>query len=272
MEEVRFLQNDENELYVQSRELCKLAFPLDDAFFDYFFQKRTFLENTLCKITDGKVVSTLQAIPVRGTAFGREIKTILVSCVCTHPDFRGKGIMRELFSYLHQSIDADAFVLQPAENMFPFYEKLGYEPLGERFTVKRKNTSAEGKRQIPPSREWMYKVYNDFAQGFDTVFGGERERIDGALEECQYCSNTFIAYTDSAYAFCVENEGLCEVLYVIGKYTDELYEAICKGTECDEVMLLLAENMQGAFPIKFNMIHTPLDVPEFGRVLSNLYY
>ena len=82
----------------QIKALWKLCFDDSDAFIDMYFRLRYNDEVNIAIESGKEVVSALQMIPYPMTFCGEQIPTSYISGACTHPDFRGNGVMRELLS------------------------------------------------------------------------------------------------------------------------------------------------------------------------------
>ena len=88
------------------RKLWKLCFHDSPAFTDLYFQMRYNNEVNIAIQSGDLVIAALQMLPYPMTYCGKTIATSYVSGACTHPDFRNKGVMRELlaesFGKMHQ--------------------------------------------------------------------------------------------------------------------------------------------------------------------------
>ena len=102
----------------QIKALWKLCFDDSDAFIDMYFRLRYNDEVNIAIESGKEVVSALQMIPYPMTFCGEQIQTSYISGACTHPDFRGNGVMRELLSQAFARMRYNRVVLStliPAE-------------------------------------------------------------------------------------------------------------------------------------------------------------
>lgn len=109
--------------------LWKTVFGDSDAFIDSFFQIAYSPER--CKyIAEGdQIVSALYWFDCE-YAGG---KLAYIYAVATDPNHRGKGLASRLLEETHNHLKALGYagtVLKPANGLFPFYERLGYETCG----------------------------------------------------------------------------------------------------------------------------------------------
>lgn len=111
------------------KHLWKTVFGDPDAFIDSFFQIAYSPDR--CKyITEGdRIVSALYWFDCE-YASG---KLAYLYAVATDPNHRGKGLASRLIEETHAHLKALGYagtVLKPANGLFPFYERLGYETCG----------------------------------------------------------------------------------------------------------------------------------------------
>ena len=80
------------------RKLWELCFHDSPAFTDLYFQMRYSNEVNLTIRSGNTVIAAMQTLPYPMTFCGQTINTSYISGACTHPDFRDKGVMRELLA------------------------------------------------------------------------------------------------------------------------------------------------------------------------------
>lgn len=112
------------------KALWKLCFEDSDEFIELYFRLRYSDEINIAIENEDQVISALQMIPYPMTFCGHTVETSYISGACTHPDFRGKSIMRELLlrAFTRMSHKGVLFsTLIPAEPwLFDYYERMGY--------------------------------------------------------------------------------------------------------------------------------------------------
>ena len=80
------------------KALWKLCFEDSEAFIEMYFRLRYNNEVNIAIESGDEVISALQMLPYPMTFCGKQIQTSYISGACTHPDYRGKGVMKELLS------------------------------------------------------------------------------------------------------------------------------------------------------------------------------
>ena len=82
----------------QVKSLWKLCFDDSEAFIELYFRLRYNNEVNLAIQSGEEVIAALQMLPYPMTFCGQTVPTSYISGACTHPDYRSKGVMRELLS------------------------------------------------------------------------------------------------------------------------------------------------------------------------------
>lgn len=80
------------------KALWQLCFDDNEEFVEMYFRLRYKNEINIAIESGDEIVSALQMIPYPMTFCGDTVQTSYISGACTHPDFRGNGVMRELLS------------------------------------------------------------------------------------------------------------------------------------------------------------------------------
>lgn len=115
------------------KALWRLCFDDSEAFIEMYFRLRYNNKVNVAIESGDEVISALQMLPYPMTFCGKQIQTSYISGACTHPDYRGKGVMKELLSQaftkmLHNNIILSTLI--PAEPwLFDYYAHMGYAPV-----------------------------------------------------------------------------------------------------------------------------------------------
>lgn len=153
------------------RNLWELCFHDSPAFTDLYFRLRYRDEVNLAIQNGGEVIAALQLLPYPMTFCGTTIHTSYVSGACTHPDFRGKGVMRELLSEAFEKMYQDGILLStliPAEPwLFDYYARSGYAAVfqnGYSYFQGDFSSSLSSEYNLTVSNHFDPQVYAWFAQ------------------------------------------------------------------------------------------------------------
>jgi len=115
------------------KELWKLCFDDSEEFTDLYFQYRYSNKVNISIQSGDNIIAALQMIPYPMSFYGSDINTSYISGACTHPDYRGKGVMKELLSQAFAQMTRKGVyvsTLIPAEPwLFGYYARAGYTPL-----------------------------------------------------------------------------------------------------------------------------------------------
>jgi predicted acetyltransferase len=88
---------------------------------------------------EGKMVSTLNLIPVTWSIGGIQLKVAEMGHVGTLPEYRCKGLIRRLVDEYHKQVQQEAYDISIIEGMPYFYRQFGYEyalPLLEETSIR----------------------------------------------------------------------------------------------------------------------------------------
>nr|WP_314633693.1 GNAT family N-acetyltransferase [uncultured Porphyromonas sp.] len=122
------------ELEGEVRALWQLCFGDDDLFLDSYFADAYQRESTLLYQEEGRLVAHLQYPQLSLIETAETIQAGYILAACTHPDYRGRGYMRELLVEALRREQARGDVLSviiPAEGwLWDYYQRTGgYAPL-----------------------------------------------------------------------------------------------------------------------------------------------
>ena len=157
------------------------------------FWTATFDRIQVYTATDGStIVAMVCVIPTHFIDEGGEAHSCgYIYALCTHPNYRGKGIGKALMSHIHKNCGFHYTALVPAEeSLFPFYERLGYQTcfFHDEYTVQPRKGG-----KIRPASPEVYgsirelQLYDNFLSYEEYLFpcAGQLYRIE--TEDGLYC-------------------------------------------------------------------------------------
>src|SRR5699024_2175983 len=106
------------------RDMWKICFGDSDAYLDIHFNHKYQNENTLIYIEDQKPVASLQMLLFDFTFNGSEISIAYLSGLCTLPNYRNRGFMRQLITKSYkvaQERDIPLMILVPQDESVKSY-------------------------------------------------------------------------------------------------------------------------------------------------------
>ena len=142
------------------RRLWKTVFGDSDEFLDSFFQI-AYAPQRCNRIEEkGEAVCALYWFDCNYQGG----KLAYIYAVATHPDHRGQGLASRLLRQTHALLKEQGYagaVLKPAEGLFPFYARLGYETCGyiRRFTAHAGDTPAPLRALSPAEYAALRRAY-----------------------------------------------------------------------------------------------------------------
>ena len=120
------------EHYLQLKELWLMCFPDEEKkVLDNFFEKSVTPQNVIATFFGEQIVNAMCLLESEIVLKNKRYSAIYIYGVCTHPEYRGKGLMKTAFKHLDELAilkNIDYLFLVPAtEGLFDMYEKLGYK-------------------------------------------------------------------------------------------------------------------------------------------------
>ncbi len=117
--------------YEELKKLWALCFDDSPEVIENFFIKTVTPENVVATFNGKKAVNAMYLLDSEISIKDNKYNALYIYAVCTDPSFRGKGIMKEAFSFLENLVflrNIDYLFLVPAnESLFGMYEKLGFK-------------------------------------------------------------------------------------------------------------------------------------------------
>jgi len=137
------------------------------------FHPKMTLRNFFVIKDDGRMISTLNLIPVTWSLGGVLLKVAEMGHVGTLPEYRGKGLIRRLIGEFHVDVEDQGYDLAAIEGVPYFYRQFGYEyavPLLEETKIRLD--------QIPESRSGIKVrpfIDKDVAKAMALLEGSQRK-------------------------------------------------------------------------------------------------
>jgi predicted acetyltransferase len=127
--EVRFARGGDEEDKNGFIRLWETCFDDTPKFVDFFFSNRYFPESSVCVTHGGRLVAAMQSMPLQLLIRKAPVSAAIVAGVCTHPDFRGLGLMRKMFElYLPEMRRRGIMAVTYHPVDFSIYSSMGHLP------------------------------------------------------------------------------------------------------------------------------------------------
>ena len=126
-------QND----YEKVLALWNTAFGDEKNFTQWYFRNVYSYQHTVVFEKDNEIISMLQRLPFKTNKLE---KITYIYGVCTHPNYRGNGLMKQLMNYsksldIQEGISASILIPQD-ESLFEYYSRFEYQLA---FSIKKSN-------------------------------------------------------------------------------------------------------------------------------------
>lgn len=221
--------------YEKLKALWKTAFDDGEESLDSFFKNTVSPERVLAVYRDDIPVSALYMLESEIVSHGKAYCAYYIYAVCTHPRYRGMGLMKSLFNRLFEIAGArgiDYLFLVPEEKyLFEVYKKQGFET-GFSYSQKTLHRSGFETGKEEKTDNLSYGEYREF------ISRNPREFPVAVLKESTFDS-FFSSVSGEVKVIHVKNAGYAlveeteEQLTVFELFGDEkrLLRAVFQNTE-----------------------------------------
>lgn len=167
------------------RNLWELCFHEDKAFLDLYFEKRNIAENSIFIEKNGEIVSSMQLLPYQFTFCGKNVEMAYISGACTHPDWRGKGLMNELiinvFKLLQKRNIPIVSLIPANKHLFEYYAKTGFAVC---FAYQKETVIHEMlSRSKSTDRTELYEIFAKIMSENDYCVQHSKEDFDVIMDD-----------------------------------------------------------------------------------------
>ncbi len=268
--EIRFPLESEYELL---KALWKTSFDDSKESLDSFFSKTASSDRVLAVFDEEKPVSALYMLESEILVNEKAYSSYYIYAVCTHPDYRGKGLMKDLFEELFKVAECRGidylFLVPEKEYLFGIYEKLGFE---NGFSYSEKTLFKKDFCDINPIKTELitYEKYRD------AIKRSNKNAPVVALKESTFDSffnsvsgEVVTVFIENAgYALYEENEKELVIFELFGN-EELLLEAVFQNTEKNEIIYRQASDKKA---VPYGMYYKINDVPEIENGFFGIPY
>lgn len=224
--------------YNSLKKLFNLCFGDSQESINSFFEKTVSCDNVVAIFDGEKAISSLYLLDAEIINKGVISSAYYVYGVCTHPEYRNKGLMRKLFDFTEKLVVQRnikyLFLVPEDEHLFKAYEKLGFET-GFSYTEKifdfNENLINSGfyKNGIE------YNQYRDFCieKGKTTTVAVLKERGFNSFFE-SVTGDVFTITTDDGYCVFETSENNITAFEFFGD-VNNLIKVIFKKTNAERI-------------------------------------
>lgn len=261
--------------YENLKALWQLAFDDTKESLDFFFENTVSPQRVLAVFEKGKPVSALYMLESDILISGKTYSAYYIYAVTTHPDYRGKGLMKSLFEELFKvakdrKIDY-LFLVPEEEYLFKIYERTGFKNgfFYSEKTIYKKDF--ETTKSIKTEKITYEKYRNAIKQNSDNTPVAILKESTFRSFFSSVSGEVNIAFVENeGYALYEETEKAVVIFELFGN-EELLLEAVFQNTEKEEIIY---RQISSEKPIPYGMIYRINDVPEiengfFGIPYSN---
>lgn len=237
------------------KTLWRHCFDDSDEFIDMYFRLRYSNEVNIAIKSGEEVVTALQMLPYPMTFGERIIQTSYISGACTHPDYQGNGMMRELLAQafarmLHNGSAVSTLI--PGESwLFDYYTRMGYAPVFRysrteiTAVLKQSTDSGISVRSMTEYEEEVYLYLNRELTKRPYCIQHTVADFKVILADLAVTHDTLYVATQEEKVVGIAvtyREGKClrigELLADSQKITDDFLYQIQQGTGCNNLVII----------------------------------
>ncbi len=208
--------SDINEL----KKLWQLCFGDEDEYVNFFFSKRFIPENTFVYRIGGRIVSQLFLLEGAFKVNNAVYPSYYLYAACTHPEFRCKGIMKELLLFVESEAKnrgIDFICLVPAENsLFGYYARFSYKPVFSKkvFNVKSSDFSSEYNYILKDNVNYNTALFRNSYLTNKDCFLWDDKSLKYAFKENEF-SDGILFVNDYGYALLRDvDDNTCRIIEI----------------------------------------------------------
>lgn len=125
--ESRVVFADREKDEAQIKKIWQTCFGDEEEYISFYLEHRMTETNMLVIYQDGKAVSMASFLPVEYNCGGTYVSARYVYAVATLPEYRGRGLARDILTFARQKFK-EPLILAPAEeSLCRYYEKIGFQ-------------------------------------------------------------------------------------------------------------------------------------------------
>ena len=247
---VRYAKGNEKQNVIDIWNYC---FNDEEAFVDYYFNRKYNHENTIVLEEDNKIISSLQLNQYTVKLNNKEYKTSYVVGVSTLPEARGRGCMKCIMDYsLNEMYRKNQLVslLMPID--YRLYRKYGYEHCYDQieYNLKTENLSgykSKGKFEElnDDNLEVLVQIYDKITKKLNGVVIRDCDYYKDMREEVKSENGKIYLYNENGYkgyiVYFINGDNLfVKELYTTNK---EALESMLRfiynhNTQCKQVIIM----------------------------------
>lgn len=268
----------------RTKELWNLCFEEEETFTELYFERRYNEDVNIFIEENGQVISALQMLPYPMTFHQHIVDTAYISGACTHPDYRNKGVMKQLLSkafakMLERGIPISTLI-PASDSLFDYYDRMGFTPTFNytesvyltKNLINQSNLTIKEVKHVEPA---IYEFFNSKMIERDCCIQHTAKDIEvleaaNQLEE----GKIFAGYTNNtiaAVAFTYTKDKEVHVLEIVAQ-DETIKKAFIQGIaqETDAEKITILEYPQKGKDEKLGMARI-IDADYLLRIYANRY-
>lgn len=233
------------------KNIWRISFGDSDKFIDFHFRYSNDLSHTFLVEINGEIVAMVSVLPAE-LFLDKKYKVGYIYAAATLPEFRGRGIMRQLLTYCESYAikeDYTALALVPSSlSLFDFYSEHGYEKAFYHRNIAKEFRQISNVQETTEIKRCEIKEYIEARDRFKSKYAFLR--LNAFYDELSLLELEFSGYityniNSNAYAIIKREAG-----------TIKIHELICEHGEENNIIELMISH----FNDKQVSYRAPIDV------------
>ena len=160
----------------QLKKIWKETFHDTDRFIDWYFAERFFPDHSACAEENGRIVSVCHILPAKQYLRGKVLPCGLLNGVATLPEYRGRGLMKDVIRFLYPLLSDQGIYLMPnTPAAFAIYEPCGHYPATDAVMID----CAENRSM--PQGVTVHPLDESIADKLYAIYGANAPRYSGMI-------------------------------------------------------------------------------------------
>lgn len=243
------------------KALWKQCFTDSDDFVDLYFDLRYNNEVNIALESGKDVIAALQLLPYPMTFCGKVIQTSYISGACTHPDYRNKGVMRELLSQaflrMMQTKSLISTLIPGEPWLYDYYAHMGYAAV---FRYAQKELSAQ---KLATSASVQVSQTNQYEEDIYQYLNKKMEERPCCIQHTEKDFKVVLAdlvrTQDSVYVAKQENAIVGIAIGYQWEQTIHVKELLTESEEISNELLYQIGQITGQDQIRLTLPPAPAD-------------
>lgn len=210
----------------QLKKIWKDTFDDPMYFIDWYFDNRFFPDHSACACEGEEIICVCHTMPTRINIRGKVIPCALLNGVATLPQYRGRGLMKQVITYLYELLVPMGFCLMPnTPAALEIYAPCGHYPNTSMAELNRaeQHTMPKGVTfgEIKEHTDTLFGIYQQIASAYSGMILRTEEEFHRKCDE-YILDDCRVILSEKGYAVYFDSETACTCAEFIAGDPDDI--------------------------------------------------